>query len=315
MSVTVLLPVYNGAATLEQALRSILLQRHRDFELLVIDDASTDGSAAVIQRVAGLDPRVVPVLHDRNAGLANTLNEGLEQARHELVARMDQDDEALPDRLVAQVAFLEAHPRVAVAGSWVYHMGSERRHDRLVRLPVEHDEIAARLASENCMYHPTVMLRRSVVLDVGGYRGEFKNAEDYDLWLRVARRAELANVAKPLLRYRFSVGGMTLGRKWEQLFYVHVAQAAGGDPDMPFEDAKRRARETFAEVDRRDFLTHVAVGTVRELAALGHWRDAAIVAARFAKDIGPRASGRLLAEIGRAGAHERKIPGLHRLLA
>jgi glycosyltransferase involved in cell wall biosynthesis len=315
MSVTVLLPVYNGAATLEQALRSILLQSHSDLELLVIDDASTDDSATVIQRLARQDPRVVPVLHDHNAGLANTLNEGLERARHELVARMDQDDEALPDRLETQVAFLEARPRVAVVGSWVYHMGSERRYDRLVRLPVEHHDIAAHLSRENCMYHPTVMVRRSVVLDAGGYRGGFKNAEDYDLWLRLARRTELANVAKPLLRYRFSVDGMTLGRKWQQLFYVHVAQAAGGDPEMPLEEAERRARATFATVDRRDFLTHVAVGTVRELAALGQWRDAAVVSVRFARDIGPRASGRLLAEIGRAGARERKIPGLHRLLA
>lgn len=315
MNVTVLLPVYNGAATLEHALQSILNQRHRELELLVIDDASTDDSATVVQRVAERDSRVVPVLHDRNAGLASTLNEGLERARHELVARMDQDDEALPERLETQIAFLEARPRVAVAGSWVYHMGSERRFDRLVRLPVEHRDIVQQLARENCMYHPTVMVRRSVVLEAGGYRGAFKNAEDYDLWLRLARCAELANIPKPLLRYRFSVDGMTLGRKWEQLFYVHLAQATGGDPEMPLEEAERRARATFASVDRRDFLTHVAVGTVRELAALGQWRDAAVVAARFARDIGPRASGRLLAEIGRAGARERKIPGLHRLLA
>jgi glycosyltransferase involved in cell wall biosynthesis len=315
VSVTVLLPVYNGAATLEQTLRSILRQRHRDFELLVIDDASTDDSAAVIRRWAGLDMRVVPVFHDRNSGLANTLNEGLERARHEFVARIDQDDEALPDRLETQVAFLESHPSVAAAGSWVYHMGTDRRRDRLVRLPVEHHEIAARLPRENCMYHPSVMLRRSVVLDAGGYRGAFRNAEDYDLWLRLARRAELANVPKPLLRYRFSVDGMTLGRKWQQLFYIHLAQAAGGDAEMPLDEAERRARATFAAVDRREFLTYVAVATVKELAALGHWRDAAVVAARFAKDIGPRASARLVAEIGRAGARERKIPGLRRLLA
>jgi glycosyltransferase involved in cell wall biosynthesis len=314
MSATVLLPVYNGAATLPQALESILSQRHRDLELLVIDDASTDDSAAVIQRFARADSRVVPVLHERNAGLANTLNEGLERARHELVARMDQDDEALPDRLGTQSAFFEANREVAVAGSWVYHMGSQRRYDRLVRLPVEHDEIVARLASENCMYHPTTMLRRSMVLDAGGYRGEFKNAEDYDLWLRLARRHQLANVPAPLLRYRFSVDGMTLGRKWEQLFYVHLAQAAGGDPAVSLDEAERRAQATLAAVDRRTFLTQVAFGTVRELVALRHWRDAVAVTMRFAKDIGPRAAALLLAEIGRARVRERKSPALHRVL-
>jgi glycosyltransferase involved in cell wall biosynthesis len=314
VSVTVLLPVYNGAATLAQALESILRQEHRDLELLVIDDASTDGSDAVIRQFAASDSRVVPVLHERNAGLSDTLNEGLERARHELVARMDQDDEALPERLGTQVAFLEANPAVAAAGSWVYHMGSQRRYDRLVRLPVEHSEIVALLERENCMYHPTMMMRRSVVLEAGGYRGAFKNAEDYDLWLRLARRHELANVPTPLLRYRFSVAGMTLGRKREQLFYVHLAQAAGGDLDVSLDEAECRARATFAAVDRRAFLTEVTYGTVRELVALRHWRDAVVVTMRFAKDIGPRATASLFAEIGRARARERKSPALHRLL-
>lgn len=307
MSVTVLLPVYNGAATLSQTLRSILLQRHSDFELLVIDDASADESATIIDECARNDARVTAVVHERNAGLANTLNEGLELARHEFVARIDQDDEALPDRLGAQKAFLDAHPRVAAAGSWVFHMGARREYDRLVRLPTEHHEIAAILPRENCMYHPAMMLRRSAILDAGGYRGEFKNAEDYDLWLRLSRNHELANVAEPLLRYRFSVDGMTLGRKWEQLFYVHLAQAAGGDPEVPLDEAEQHARSTLAEVDRRSFLTHVALGTVRELVALRHWRDAVVVTARFANDVGPRASALLLAEIGRARIRERKV--------
>jgi len=307
MSVTVLLPVYNGAATLSQTLRSILLQRHDGFELLVIDDASTDDSAEIILACARADSRVTAIVHDRNAGLANTLNEGLERACYEFVARIDQDDEALPDRLGTQKAFLDAHPRVAAAGSWVFHMGARREYDRLVRLPTKHHEIAAILPRENCMYHPAMMLRRSAVLDAGGYRGEFKNAEDYDLWLRLARTHELANVAEPLLRYRFSVDGMTLGRKWEQLFYVHLAQAAGGDPDVPLDEAEQHARSTLAHVDRRSFLTHVALGTVRELVALRHWRDAVVVTARFANDVGPRASAVLLAEIARARIRERNV--------
>ena len=300
MSVTVLLPVYNGAATLSQTLRSILLQRHSDFELLVIDDASTDGSADIIRGCERRDSRVTAIVHERNAGLANTLNEGLERARHEFVARIDQDDEALPDRLGSQKAFLEVHPRVVAAGSWVLHMGARREYDRLVRLPTKHDEIAAILPRENCLYHPAVMLRRSAVLEAGGYRGEFRNAEDYDLWLRLVRTHELANVAEPLLRYRFSVDGMTLGRKWEQLFYVHLAQAAGGDPSVSLAEAKQHARATLANVDRRSFLTQVAQGTVRELVALRHWRDAVVVSARFANEVGAPASALLLAEIGRA---------------
>jgi hypothetical protein len=132
------------------------------------------------------------------------------------------------------------------------------------------------------------MLRRSAVLDAGGYRGEFRNAEDYDLWLRLARTQQLANMPEPLLRYRFSVGGMTLGRKWEQLFYIHLAQAAGSDPDIPLDEAAERARVTIGEVDRRWFMKQVASGTVRELVALRHWRDAVVVAMRFGREVGPR---------------------------
>lgn len=300
MSITVLLPVYNGARTLSQAVDSVLRQDYEDFELLVIDDASTDGSSDLVRGYAGRDPRVTALVHERNVGLARTLNEGLERARYDFVARLDQDDEALPNRLREQMSFLEANPGVAVAGSWVLHMGARPEHDRLVRLPTEPDEIAATLPHENCLYHPSVMLRRLEVLESGGYRGEFRNAEDYDLWLRLARVHELANIARPLIRYRFSVDGMTLGRKWEQLYYVHLAQAAASDPDLPFDLVEERAREALAAVDRSRFLSDVAFGTVRELVALRLWRDAVAVARRFEEEIGVRASVSLLAQIARA---------------
>ena len=145
------------------------------------------------------------------------------------------------------------------------------------------------------------------VLDAGGYRGEFRNAEDYDLWLRLARTHELANLGQPLLRYRFSVDGMTLSRKWEQLFYIHLAQAAAGDPDVPLDEAERRARATFADVDRGWFLMQVAQGTVRELVALRHWRDAVVIVTRFANEIGFRRSASLVAEIGGARIRARKV--------
>jgi GT2 family glycosyltransferase len=309
MSVTVLLPIYNGARTLRQAVESVLRTEAVEFELLLIDDASTDASAAIVRDYASRDDRVTAVLHERNVGLAGTLNEGLERARHELVARMDQDDEALPERLRVQAEFLAAHPDVAVAGSWVFHMGARPERDRLVRLPTEPEEIAATLQRENCLYHPSVMLRRNVVVEAGGYRGEFKNAEDYDLWLRLARSHKLTNIAQPLLRYRFSVHGMTLGSKWEQLYYVHLAQAAAGDPEVRLDEADRRARAKLADVDRGWFLTQVAQGTVRELAALGHWRDAAVVLRRFAKEIGLRRSVSLLAEMARARGRRARLEG------
>jgi len=300
MSITVLLPVYNGEATLPSAIGSILRQELADFELLIIDDASTDASAAIAREYAREDARIRLVVHASNMGLAATLNEGLRLARHELVARMDQDDEALPARLGVQSAFLAERPSVVAAGSWVLHMGASSTFDRLVRVPTEHSEIVATLERENCFYHPTMMLRRSSVLEVGGYRPEFRNAEDYDLWLRLSRDHELANVPEPLLRYRFSAGGMTLSRKWEQLYYVYLAQAAAADAAHSFEASEQRAREALARTDRGWFLAQVAKGTVQELLALHQWRDAAVVAARFAREIGPRGMAGVLSDAYKA---------------
>lgn len=299
MTATVLLPVHNGARTLRLAVDSILAQDDPDFELLIIDDASTDPSAEIAESYAAADARVTVVRHRRNAGLASTLNEGLERARYELVARMDQDDESLPARLRIQCAFLEAHPEVAAAGSWVLHMGAQPKFDNLIELPETPRGIAERLQHENCLYHPSVMMRRSVILGLGGYRREFRNAEDYDLWLRLSRDHDLGNVAEPLLRYRFSLEGMTLGRKWEQLYYVHLAQAVNGDTSMDLAAADAHAREMLATISRRRFFAQVAQGTVSELVRLRHWSDALKLSIRFGREIGPAASSRLIAFVGR----------------
>lgn len=292
-----LLPVYNGAATLAQALDSILAQDLASFELLVIDDASTDASAAVIRAYAERDDRITAVLHEHNVGLAATLNQGLRSARHELVARMDQDDEALSGRLRLQLAFMAEHPTVVAAGSYVLHMGRSPAHDRLVELPRTPREIARVLPRENCLYHPSVVMRRAEVLAAGGYRGEFKNAEDYELWLRLARTHDLANVPTALLRYRFSVDGMTLGRKWEQLFYVHLAQEMNRNAEVSSDEATRRARETTEALDRRLFMIQVAGGTAKELSRLGLTPDALRLISGFAQEIGPVAAAGLAASV------------------
>jgi len=286
MGVTVLLPVYNGAATLRQSIDSVLAQDVDDWELLVVDDASTDGSADIAHVYAARDPRIRVVAHAVNAGLAATLNEGLEEAGHELVARLDQDDEALPPRLRLQTAFMAEHPNVVAAGSHVLHMGVTTRFDRLIALPSTPREVARRLPRENCLYHPSVIMRREPVLAAGGYRSEFKNAEDYELWLRLARSHDLANVPEPLIRYRFSLGGMTLGRKWEQLFYVRLAQEMNRGEPITLAEAEVRARRALAAVDRRDFMRIVARGTTQELVALRLWRDARELLVRFSHEIG-----------------------------
>ena len=247
----------------------------------------------MIRTYAERDDRITAILHDENAGLAGTLNEGLRRARHEFVARMDQDDEALPNRLRVQQAFLDEHPNVVAAGSFVLHIGRTPAHDRLVELPWTPRDVARVLPRENCLYHPSVMLRRSPVVEVGGYRAEFKNAEDYELWLRLSRTHDLANIPEPLLRYRFSLGGMTLSRKWEQLYYVHLAQELHRDADLSLEEASRRARANLGALDRRSFMTQVARGTALELSRIGLGNEALRLVSGFVGEIGLVAAGRI----------------------
>jgi len=169
---------------------------------------------------------------------------------------------------------MRTRPEVAVAGAFVYHMGRTPAHDRLVKLPVDHAEIVATLPTSNCFYHPSVILRRDRILSLGGYRPEYKNAEDYDLWLRAARVYRLANIPVPLLRYRFSITGMSLGKKWEQALFAQMAAVSHLNPDWNHEQVRLDAAARLEKMGKDWFLEQVARGTIKELMDLDLRADA-----------------------------------------
>jgi glycosyltransferase involved in cell wall biosynthesis len=196
--VTVLLPVRDGEAYLREAIDSILGQTFRDLELLVIDDGSVDESPAIASSYP--DPRVVLRRHDRNVGLIPTLNEGLDHARGEYVARIDADDVAHPRRLERQVRYLDAHPEVAALGTGVRNFGEVNSS---WTLQVDPPAVKARLLFECAVPHPSVMLRMETLRRHGlRYDLRYLHAEDWGLWVALAQRARLANLPEKLLRYR-----------------------------------------------------------------------------------------------------------------
>lgn len=294
MKLSVVMPVYNAAKTLERAIVSILSQDFGDFEFVMIDDASNDGSTDIIREFARQDSRINPVFHRENAGVSATLNEGLVLASALYVARMDADDESLPGRLGMQYVFIRNRPKVAAAGSFVYYMGITPKLDRLFRVPVSSAEIAQRIEDENCLYHPSVIMNRALVLKAGGYRKEFKNSEDYDLWLRLSRVHDLANIPIPLLRYNFTVDGMTLGRKWEQFYYVYLARAAFRNAGKSWTEIEEIAKKQYASHDKDVFLHDVLLGTLSELLKLGKTDDARKLTERFSGDLGPKHATQIL---------------------
>ncbi len=201
--VSVILPVYNGERFLPSAIRSILAQTFRDFELVAVDDGSTDDSRELLEGFGRTDSRV-RVLSRPNTGIVGALNDGVAVAVGKYLARMDADDVSLPDRLARQVGFLEVHPQCVAVGSDVLYTDPEGLPLIRHRPAEAHDGIVAQLVEGNggALVHPTVVFQRVAVEKVGGYRQEYKFIEDLDLFLRLSEIGELANMPDVLLHYR-----------------------------------------------------------------------------------------------------------------
>ena len=208
-AVSVLVPVYNGGVFLRAALESLRAQTFADFECLVLDDGSTDGSGELAQAIAAGDPRL-RVIRRENRGLVATLNELLQVARGDLIARMDADDVALPDRFERQVAFLAAHPEVVCVGGGQILIDENDRRIAPIVPPVDDRAVQeSALRGHGSICHPTAMMRAAALRTLGGYRAEFYPAEDLDLWLRLGELGALANLAAPVLLYRVHSGSIS----------------------------------------------------------------------------------------------------------
>ncbi|WP_276353609.1 glycosyltransferase [Cohnella caldifontis] len=196
--VSVIMPVFNGEKFLKEAIDSILSQTFTDFELIIIDDGSTDHSRDIV--LAYEDVRIRYERNDQNRRIVYTLNKGLNLARGMYVARMDADDICLPERLEKQVHFLDCNSEIGLVGSWIEVIG---RTTGIVRYPLEHNEIVSHLFFYNCFAHPSVMFRRELFLANNLlYSNQLIEAEDYELWVRSSKHLRMANLGEPYLRYR-----------------------------------------------------------------------------------------------------------------
>ena len=201
-AISVLMSVYNGELFLAQAVESILAQDFTDFEFIIINDGSQDSSSDMLHRYAQEDSRIC--LHEQdNKGLVAALNKGLKLAQAPLIARMDADDIALPDRLGVQKAHMDANLDTGVLGSAVMIIDSQSEAVKPMSYPQGGEMLDHYLKNLGSpLAHPAVMMRREIALQVGGYREAFKHAEDYDLWLRMQKVTNIENLPGILLHYR-----------------------------------------------------------------------------------------------------------------
>lgn len=237
MRLSVLMGVFNGEGYLPEAMDSILAQTLRDFELIIVDDGSTDGSPKILADYAARDSRV-KIIHQKNAGLTAALNAAAKVATAPLLARMDPDDVALPTRFEKQVAYFDVHPDVTLLGTRVILIDPYGTAYNWPQHPLTHEEIDEKLmAGEGwAIVHPAAMFRRDAFEKVGGYNEKYRTSQDFDLWLRMAETGRLANLEEPLLKYRQHLASANFAKAEQQkklkIQILNEAHARRGLPPL-----------------------------------------------------------------------------------
>jgi len=197
--VSVILPVYNAEVYIAEAINSIISQSYTYWELLLIDDGSTDKSLEIMQSYT--DTRIT-IISRENRGLIESLNEGIKKAKGKYVARMDADDISLPKRFQRQVEFMEMYPEIGICGTAVVMFG-EKLKEQVWRLPLNDIRIKTELLFSSSLAHPTVMMKRELIEKYQlFYNPTFQHAEDFELWTRFAEHTTMMNLSEPLLKYR-----------------------------------------------------------------------------------------------------------------
>ena len=210
---------------LAESIESILGQTFRDFEFIIADFGSTDKSKSIISDYAAKDRRI-KFYEISHRSLAKARNAGCLLAQGEYIAVADGDDVSDPNRLQWEVEFLEKYPQVGAlggAGEWIDSAG---RSLFIAQHPLDDGEIRSALLTHSVLWHPTALIRNDAFIKVGGYRPVFVQAEDYDLWLRIAQHFQLANLDRVVLKYRIHPNQISMRGRTEQTFCILAAQLA-----------------------------------------------------------------------------------------
>ena len=219
--VSVVMSVYNGERYLREALDGILSQTYSDFEFVVINDGSTDGTRTILASYTDSRLRIV---HQENKGLTRALNKGINLSNGEFIARQDADDISEPSRLEKQIKFLEDRPSCALVGCWSKVIDDKGELIGTCHLLTEPMEVANRLPIENQFVHGAIMVRRSAAKEIGGYREAFLYAQDYDFVFRLSERYAVANIDEELYRHRKGEWQASITSNGLQEAYANLAR-------------------------------------------------------------------------------------------
>lgn len=196
------MPAHNAQKYISGAIESILNQTFKKFELIIINDSSTDKTLAIVKSFSKKDSRIRMVNNDTRLNIARTLNKGISLAKSNIIARMDADDIAFPNRLELQYKLINSSKNIAVVGANVVIMNTVGNQIAIRSYPESSGELKRCLFRYSPFAHPVVMFRKNMFEKVGGYNPKYSPTEDLDLWFRLGRKHEFESIPEPLLKYR-----------------------------------------------------------------------------------------------------------------
>lgn len=222
--ISVIMSVYNGARYLKEAIDSILSQTFTDFEFLIVDDCSNDNSPQILEEYAKKDNRIRIITNEFNLGLTKNLNKMIKESKGYYIARFDCDDISLPERFTEQVQYLDEHQKCGVVSLWADIIDGQGKYSRTIKYPTSDSDLRNALIQYNPFFHPGIMVRKEVFDSVGLYDESWRFAQDYELYFRIAKKYELGNVSKILLKYRETGGSITGSKNKQQIALVLKAK-------------------------------------------------------------------------------------------
>ncbi len=194
---SILLSVHNGEETLSQCLSSIAAQTYTDYEIIIIDDASTDATPNIISHwQEHFKQPITLITHKKNQGLTKSLNEGMKIAQGKYIARIDADDQWHSEKLEKQIDYLQTHPKIGVLGTW--YLNATTKNSRTIKTPPSDSEIRHTIYRRNPFGHSTVIMRKKILTEINGYNELLRFGQDRDLWFRLLNKTEFANIPKVL---------------------------------------------------------------------------------------------------------------------
>lgn len=202
-SMSLLMPIHGKAPFLSAAIESVYRSKNVNIEFIAILDRCEN--TEIWENVELCPPNVeVKVIISNNPGIVPALNLGIENAKHELIARLDSDDLASSERFISQIEFMNTYPHVVCVGTQMIFIDEDGHEFGHTNYPTKHDNIMSRMKYQNCIGHPSVMFKKTAVQEIGSYRQVLSGSEDYDLWLRLGQKGNLANLTQRFTYYRKS---------------------------------------------------------------------------------------------------------------